>query len=70
VRQRLRRGERRSSRFGGEGLGFLGITLQQLIDANTAVIPDPDKLQIGDVLTIPIPVPTSLPAASEIPAAS
>jgi nucleoid-associated protein YgaU len=50
--------------------GRFGITLQQLIDANTEVIPDPDKLQIGDVLTIPIPVPTSLPAASEIPAAT
>ena len=50
--------------------GRFGITLQELIDANKEVIPDPDKLQIGDVLNIPVPVPSSLPAASEIPAAS
>lgn len=50
--------------------GRFGITLQQLIDANKEAIPDPDKLQIGDVLIIPVPVPTELPAASEIPAAS
>lgn len=50
--------------------GRFGITLQQLIDANSEAIPNPDKLQIGDVLIIPVPVPTELPAASEIPAAT
>ncbi|HET7182050.1 MAG TPA: LysM peptidoglycan-binding domain-containing protein [Candidatus Limnocylindrales bacterium] len=50
--------------------GRFGITLQELIDANKDVIPNPDQLQIGDVLTIPIPIPTELPAASEIPAAT
>lgn len=50
--------------------GRFGITLQQLIDANKETIPNPDKLQIGDVLIIPVATPTELPAASEIPAAS
>jgi hypothetical protein len=50
--------------------GRFGITLQQLIDANKDSVPDPNKLQIGDVLVIPVPIPTALPAASEIPAAS
>jgi nucleoid-associated protein YgaU len=50
--------------------GRFGITLQQLIDANKEAIPDPDKLQIGDVLIIPVPIPTALPAASEIPDAT
>ena len=50
--------------------GRFGITLQQLIDANNDAVPDPNKLQIGDVLIIPVPIPTALPAASEIPAAS
>ena len=50
--------------------GRFGITLQQLIDANTETIPDPDKLQIGDVLVIPVPLATEIPAASEIPAAN
>ena len=50
--------------------GRYGITLQQLIDANKDTIPDPNKLQIGDVLVIPVPIPTALPAASEKSAAS
>ena len=50
--------------------GRFGIPLQTLIDANAATLPDPDKLQIGDQLIIPTPLPTELPAASEIPAAS
>jgi LysM repeat protein len=50
--------------------GRFGITLQQLIDANKDVIPNPDRLQIGDVLTIPIPIPTTLPGATGVPAAS
>jgi hypothetical protein len=51
--------------------GRFGITLQQLIDANKETIPNPDKLQIGDVLNIPVPpAPSELPAASEIPAAN
>lgn len=50
--------------------GRFGITLQQLIDANKETIPNPDVLHVGDVLIIPVPLPTELPAASEIPAAT
>ena len=50
--------------------GRFGITLADLIAANTETLPDPDKLQIGDRLVIPVPQPSELPAASEIPAAS
>jgi hypothetical protein len=50
--------------------GRFGISLQDLIDANVETIPDPNKLRVGDVLVIPVPLPTELPAASEIPAAS
>jgi hypothetical protein len=50
--------------------GRFGVTLQELIDANKDTIPDPNRLQIGDVLTIPVPLPTELPGASEIPAAT
>jgi len=50
--------------------GRFGITLQSLIDANSETIPDPNLLRVGDVLIIPVPLPTELPAASEIPAAS
>ena len=50
--------------------GRFGISLQELIDANRETVPGPDKLHIGDVLIIPVPLPTELPAASEIPAAT
>ena len=50
--------------------GRFGITLADLIAANAENLPDPDKLQIGDQLIIPVPLATELPAASEIPAAS
>jgi nucleoid-associated protein YgaU len=46
-----------------------GVTLDELIAANATTIPDPDKLAIGDVVTIPVPTPSELPAASA-PAAS
>ena len=41
-----------------------GIPLDELIAANQENIPDPDKLQIGDAVIIPVPVPSELPAAS------
>jgi len=50
--------------------GRFGISLQALIDANSDTIPDPNKLRVGDVLVIPVPLPTELPAATEIPAAT
>jgi hypothetical protein len=50
--------------------GRFGLTLQELIDANAENIPDPDKLQVGDRVIIPVPLATELPAASEIPAAT
>ncbi len=50
--------------------GRFGITLADLIAANAENLPDPDKLQIGDQLIIPVPLATELPAASEIPGAS
>jgi nucleoid-associated protein YgaU len=50
--------------------GRFGITLADLIAANTETLPNPDKLQIGDRLVIPVPQPSELPAASEIPAAT
>lgn len=50
--------------------GRFGVTLADLIAANAETLPDPDKLQIGDQLVIPVPLATELPAASEIPAAS
>lgn len=43
------------------------VPLQALIDANKANFPDPNKLQIGDVLIIPTTTPTSVPAASASP---
>jgi hypothetical protein len=46
------------------------VALADLIAANAANIPDPDRLQIGDQVIIPVPVPSELPAASEAPAAS
>ena len=47
-----------------------GVPLEELIAANSETVPDPDALQIGQELIIPVPLPSSLPAASEIPAAS
>jgi hypothetical protein len=41
-----------------------GIALDDLIAANAANIPDPDKLKIGDQVIIPVPTPSELPAAS------
>jgi len=40
------------------------VTLDDLIAANRETIPDPDQLQIGDVVIIPVPVASSVPAAS------
>jgi hypothetical protein len=50
--------------------GRFGVPLEELIAANSETVPNPDALQIGQELIIPVPLPTSLPAASEIPAAS
>jgi LysM domain len=50
--------------------GRFGVTLADLIAANAEALPNPDVLQIGDRLIIPAPLPTALPAASEIPAAT
>ncbi len=47
-----------------------GVPLDELIAANEATVPNPDQLQIGDVLIIPVPLPSELPAASVIPAAT
>jgi hypothetical protein len=41
-----------------------GIPLGDLIAANAETIPDPDKLQIGDQVIIPVALPTSIPAAT------
>jgi hypothetical protein len=41
-----------------------GIPLGDLIAANQETIPDPDQLQIGDTVIIPVPIPSELPAAS------
>ena len=50
--------------------GHFGITLEELIAANTDTLPDPDTLAIGDQLVIPVPLATQIPAASEIPGAT
>jgi hypothetical protein len=47
-----------------------GLTLADLIAANADNIPDPDRLQIGDQVIIPVPTPSELPAASQAPAAT
>jgi hypothetical protein len=44
------------------------VPLADLIAANAENIPDPDKLQIGDQVIIPVPIPSELPAASQAPA--
>jgi hypothetical protein len=45
---------------------MFGIPLQELIDANAANIPDPNRLQIGDQVIIPLAPPTEIPG--EVPA--
>jgi nucleoid-associated protein YgaU len=40
------------------------VTLDDLIAANRETIPNPDQLQIGDLVIIPVPQASSLPAAS------
>jgi hypothetical protein len=50
--------------------GRFGIPLQDLINANTDMVPDPNKLQIGQQVIIPAKAPTELPAASGIPGAT
>ncbi|MBI2780982.1 MAG: LysM peptidoglycan-binding domain-containing protein [Chloroflexi bacterium] len=50
--------------------GRYGIALADLIAANAETLPNPDKLQIGDQLIIPVPLATELPAATVIPGAS
>lgn len=50
--------------------GRFGVPLEELIAANSATVPDPDSLEIGQELIIPVPLPSELPAASEIPAAT
>jgi LysM repeat protein len=47
-----------------------GLPLADLIAANADNIPDPDKLNIGDQVIIPVPTPSELPAASQAPAAT
>jgi len=44
------------------------LALADLIAANAENIPNPDRLQIGDQVIIPVPVPSELPAASQPPA--
>jgi LysM repeat protein len=44
------------------------VALADLIAANAETIPDPNKLQIGDQVTIPVPQPSELP--EESPASS
>jgi len=44
-----------------------GIPLQVLIDANKTTIPNPDRVNIGDRVTIPASTPTTLPGASPSP---
>lgn len=50
--------------------GRFGVPLEELIAANSETVPDPDKLEIGQELIIPVPLPSELPAASEIPGAN
>jgi hypothetical protein len=44
--------------------GRFKIPLADLIAANAENLPDPNKLQIGDHLIIPVPVSSQVPAAS------
>lgn len=43
------------------------VPLQALIDANKVAYPNPNNLKVGDVLVIPVVVPTALPGASTSP---
>jgi len=45
-----------------------GVPLGDLIAANAETIPNPDNLQIGQAVIIPVPVPSELPGASVTPA--
>jgi hypothetical protein len=47
-----------------------GITLQELLDANTDTITDPDRISVGDVIIIPVPIPEEVEGggSSEEPA--
>jgi LysM repeat protein len=47
--------------------GRFGVPLGDLIAANQETIPNPDNLQIGQVVIIPVPLPSELPAASVTP---
>lgn len=49
--------------------GRFDIPLDGLIAANQENIPNPDQLQIGQTVIIPVPLPSELPAASVVPAA-
>jgi len=44
-----------------------GVALGELIAANAENIPNPDRLQIGDQVIIPVPTPSERPAASTAP---
>ena len=46
-----------------------GVVLGDLIAANQDNIPNPDQLQIGQVVIIPVPLPSGPPGASVVPAA-
>ena len=47
--------------------GRFKIPLADLIAANAENIPNPDTLQIGDQVIIPVPAPSDAPAATERP---
>jgi len=42
-----------------------GVTVEQLLEANPQ-IKNPDRIKIGDQLTIPVPVPDELPAEESV----
>jgi len=44
-----------------------GVPLQTLIDANKEAIPNPNTLQIGQEVIIPVTAPTSVPDAGVSP---
>jgi len=41
-----------------------GLTLDELLAANTETIDDPDKIKVGDEIIIPVPVPEEFGGAS------
>jgi LysM repeat protein len=47
--------------------GRFGVPLGDLIAANQETVPNPDQLQIGQTVIIPVPLPSTLPAASVPP---